>query len=109
MGKLNIDLLGSSFSIEAKEDNQYLQKLLTHYDTITKEVRLMTQNTDPLKIAILSGIMLCDEFYKDKAKVEDFQKKIESNSAAEQRNENEVIEAEKITLKMIQDIDRILP
>ncbi len=109
MGKLNIDLLGSSFSIEAKEDNQYLENLLAHYTTVTKEVRLMTQNTDPLKIAILSGIMICDEFYKDKAKAEDLKNKLEANSVTKTHNENERFEAEKIALKMIQDIDRVLP
>ncbi len=109
MGKLNIDLLGASFSIEAKEDNKHLESLLSHYTQVTKEVRLMANNSDPVKIAILSGIMICDELFKDRAKAEDVKKMLGSNNnTSENNNSPDVHEAEKITLKMIQDIDRIL-
>ena len=39
MGKLKIDMLGTSFTIQANEDNQYLEKLLGYYKRITDDVK----------------------------------------------------------------------
>ncbi len=109
MGKLNINMLGTSFSIEAKEDNEYLNKLLDYYTQVTKEVRQMAEHPDPKKVAILSGLMICDELFKDRAKAEDIKKVLETHSLEDHKSTQELIEVEKITLKMIQDIDRIVP
>ncbi len=108
MGTLNIDILGTSFSIEAKEDNEYLETLLAYYTQVTKEVKLMSRNTDPKKVAILSGIMICDELFKDRAKAEEIKKHLETNTTNEHVNTSDLHEAERITLKMIQDLDRII-
>ncbi len=105
MGKLNIDMLGTSFSIETKEDDEYLEKLLAYYTQVTKEIRLMSRNTSPQKIAILAGIMICDELFKDRAKAEDLKKYLRTSG---QETEALNHEAEAITLKMIQDIDKVL-
>ena len=66
MGKLKIDMLGTSFTIQANEDNQYLEKLLGYYQRITDDVKRIDSIKSPLQVAILSGIMICDELYKEK-------------------------------------------
>lgn len=66
MGKLRIDLLGSHFTIQANEDDEYLNKLLGYYKRITDDVHEKNGINDNLQIAVLSGIMLCDELYKEK-------------------------------------------
>ncbi len=109
MGKLNIDILGTSFSIEAKEDNEYLNKLLSYYTQVTKEVKLMAHNTDPKKVAILTGIMICDELFKDRAKAEEVKKHLEMHTGENPELQKDLHEVERITLKMIQDLDRINP
>jgi cell division protein ZapA (FtsZ GTPase activity inhibitor) len=65
-GGLRIDLLGASFSIAADEDPAYLQALLTRYRRVIDEARAATGLTDPVKLAIIAGIVLCDEAEKAK-------------------------------------------
>lgn len=66
MGKLRIDVLGTAFTIQANEENEYLEKLLGYYKQITKDVQSIDSVKTPLQVAILSGIMICDELYKEK-------------------------------------------
>jgi len=66
MGKLQINLLGTSFTVQANEDQEYLEKLLGYYSRILADVQKSTPIKNPTQIAILSGIMLCDELYKEK-------------------------------------------
>ncbi|MFI3257540.1 MAG: cell division protein ZapA [Spirochaetales bacterium] len=108
MGTLQINILGTSFAIEAKEDNQYLEKLLSYYSTLVSEIETTAHVNDPLKIAILSGIMMCDELYKERKKADEFKTFLESRNEAGQGEEKERYEAERITLKMIKNIDRLL-
>lgn len=98
MGKLQIDVLGSSFAIEAKEDDAYLKKLLSYYAEMTAQIEQRGHLKNPLQVSILSGIMLCDELYREKSKI------------AKQTAEDEVIdeEASKRTADMIKMIDKVL-
>lgn len=66
MSKLQINLLGTSFAIQSNEDQAYLDKLLGYYSRITADVQKMGPINNPTQVAILSGIMLCDELYKEK-------------------------------------------
>ena len=66
MGKLRIDMLGTKFTIQADNGNdEYLQKLLGYYKRITDDL-LESGITNPMQVAILAGINLCDELYKEK-------------------------------------------
>ncbi|AEF80800.1 mannose-6-phosphate isomerase, class I [Leadbettera azotonutricia] len=61
---LRIEILGTSISISADEEQDYLDRLL---DTYTKAIEATGKSTglkDPLKIAILTGFLLCDEAEK---------------------------------------------
>ena len=66
MGKLRIEMLGTSFTIQANEDTAYLEKLLGYYKRITDDVGGIDSIKNPLQTAILSGIMIVDELYKEK-------------------------------------------
>ncbi|WP_059370810.1 hypothetical protein [Treponema endosymbiont of Eucomonympha sp.] len=55
--------------------------------------------TNSLQVAILSGIMLCDELYKEK-KLSQIAKQIPLTE--------DLIESERLTLRMIEKIDRAL-
>ena len=63
---IQIDVLGTSFSIQAEEDSQYLEKLVSYYKKISNQIETSKQVVDPLKNAIITGIMICDELYKSK-------------------------------------------
>ena len=106
MGRLKIDMLGTSFTIQANEDNQYLEKLLGYYQRITDDVKTIDSIKSPLQVAILSGIMICDELYKEK------QNKIalENGENVPQISENSMDseEIQRITLEMIKKMDKVL-
>ena len=99
-------MLGTSFTIQANEDNQYLEKLLGYYQRITDDVKRIDSIKSPLQVAILSGITICDELYKEK------QNKIalENGESVAQISENSIDsdEIQRITLEMIKKIDKVL-
>ena len=97
MGTLQINTLGTSFEITAKEDDAYLKNLLSYFNQVSNQIEASTELRDPLKIAILSGLMICDELYKEKKKnAENIDKK------------EDLFEAERLTLQMIEKITRVL-
>lgn len=101
MGKLKVDLLGTSFTIQANEETEYLEKLLGYYKRITDDVQKIDTVKTPLQISILSGIMLCDELYKEKTN------KL-SNELNNQSDNSSTSELEKRTIDMIEKINKVL-
>lgn len=95
-GNLQIDLLGTSFAIQADEKPEYLDAIYTHYRKTVSRVEASAKLSDPLKIAIIAGILAADEFYKEKMKNSDESTQIDLS------------EAEKLALKMISRIDQVI-
>ena len=89
---LHFNLLGTSFTIAADEDGAYLADLLGKYKIVLENTRKNTGVNEPLKLAILTGYLLCEEIDKMKR-----QKNTESR------------EAEQRTLNMIAQIDELIP
>jgi cell division protein ZapA (FtsZ GTPase activity inhibitor) len=96
-GDLRIDILGTSIAISADEDAVYLEGLLDRYRVAIEDTQRITGLKDPLKIAILTGYLLCDELQKKQA-------------AAEKAGtgDGEGKEAERLTLELIARIDDAL-
>ena len=65
---LNIDILGTSFTIRSSEDPDYLEQVVWYLENKLRETQDKVPVTDPLKIAILSGFFLVDELLKEKMK-----------------------------------------
>ncbi len=104
MAKLKIDMLGTAFTIQANEDKEYLEKLLGYYKRITDDVTKIDSIKTPLQIAILSGIMICDELYKEKqAKVA-----MENGEYVPVENDMDTMEIERRTQEMIEKISKVL-
>ena len=89
---LHFNLLGTSFSIAADEDSGYLEMLLDRYKAILENTQKSTGVDEPLKLAILTGFLLCDEIEKMKSD-----------------DNREAKEAEQRTLNMIARIDEVIP
>ncbi|MCK9169157.1 MAG: cell division protein ZapA [Treponema sp.] len=100
MGTLQIDVLGSSFKIKANEETDYLEKLMGYYKKIITDVEKAGGLKNPMEIAIMSGITLCDELYKEKSKNVQLQSGIVPTDGEK--------EAERLTLAMIDKIDKVL-
>jgi cell division protein ZapA (FtsZ GTPase activity inhibitor) len=89
---LRISMLGTSFSISADEDTEYLENLLERYQIVVENTKKATGLTDPLKAAILTGFLLCDEIEKLKVRY----------------GEQDARKAEQLTLDLIARIDEAL-
>ncbi|MDR2618986.1 MAG: mannose-6-phosphate isomerase, class I [Treponema sp.] len=62
--ELHIEVLGTSISISADEEEEYLNRLLETYKKAVEDTQASTGITDPLKTAVLTGFLLCDEVQK---------------------------------------------
>ena len=95
---LRIDILGTSFSIVADENPEYMENLLNRYRHVIENTQKSTNLKDPLKIAIIAGFLLCDEL--EKSKKETLQKG--------GLTEHDSREAEKLTMDLIARLDEAL-
>jgi cell division protein ZapA len=98
VGKIQIDILGESFSAQADEDDAYLAKLLSYYKQITDSIKKTSGVNDPLKVSILSGLALVDELYREKQK----------SISLKNSKDDEEIRIEEIAKSMIEKISGVL-
>ncbi len=99
MGRLQIDILGASFAVQASEDDIYLKKLLSYYTDIIDTIKNSSHLKDPVQISIMAGISLVDELYKEKQRNISYSNAL-SNPADE--------EANKLTSEMISKLNKVL-
>lgn len=95
-GTLQIDTLGTSFSIQTDEKPEYLNVLYSHLKKTIQDIENASGIDDPLKIAILAGIQITDELYKEKLKNRDQSKNLD------------LVEAEQLALHMIHTIEQVI-
>jgi cell division protein ZapA (FtsZ GTPase activity inhibitor) len=98
---LLINALGASFSITAGEDPAYLDEVLTQYQDAVANTQGISGMKDPLKVAILTGFLLCDEINKMKLQIKEEQANINRRQAAETQEVN------RITRNLIARIDQV--
>ena len=94
---LRIDILGTVFTISTDEDPEYLNMLLDKYRRTIENVQRVSGLKDPLKTAILTGFLLCDDL-----------EKAGGGESPAQSSGEEGGEAEKLTLGMISRLDEAL-
>lgn len=93
--ELQITLLGTSFSIKSDESREYMEQVVRHYTKKLEDTRRGVSIEDPLKLAIITGLFLADDFYK-------------VYSDQKGMNPQESIEAERITRELIENMDDML-
>jgi len=98
---MRIELLGQSFTIRSDEDPEYLGDLVDYYATKLQEVRDSVDTTDPVKLAILAGLITVDEL---------FQAREDAGMAttAPEREPEEQQELERITERLITRLNETL-
>jgi hypothetical protein len=94
---LRVDLLGTSFTITVDEDAVYLKVLIDKYRRIIDNTQKTTGIEDPLKTAIVAGLLLCDETEKLRAR---------ENTGL---GVFDAMQAEALTVDLIDRIDKALP
>ncbi|MGI9255879.1 MAG: cell division protein ZapA [Salinispira sp.] len=96
---MKIELLGTSFLLQSDEDREYLKKVVQYFEKKLDETRRTVDTSDPLKLAILAGMMITDEFFTSKKG---------SSELASDLTVNDLEEAEQITLNLIDTISQTL-
>lgn len=96
-GRLQIDLLGTSFALAADQPAEYLQAIYGHYKNVVAEVQQTSGVNEPLRVAIIAGILLSDELSKERL----------NPQARLQQDETDIL-IEESAKKMIEDIDSII-
>ncbi|MCL2805128.1 MAG: cell division protein ZapA [Treponema sp.] len=94
VNELCLDILGTSFTITADEDEEYLKKVLAQYKAAVNNTQNISGISEPLNIAILTGFMLCDEINK--------MKQMQDNSQWEDQ------EVEERTIRLINKLEHAL-
>jgi len=89
--ELKLDILGTSFTITAEEDEAYLNKVLLQYNAAVKNTQNISGIKDPLNVAVLTGFLLCDEINKIKM-----------------QTDSESVEVQERTVKLIAELDKAL-
>ncbi|MCF7915770.1 MAG: cell division protein ZapA [Spirochaetaceae bacterium] len=84
---VRIHLLGTSFTIKTNENPEYVQQLVYKVEKRFEQIRKSMGVTDPLRTAIISSILTVDEL---------------------QRLQQQSVEAESVTLDLIELIDRTI-
>jgi cell division protein ZapA (FtsZ GTPase activity inhibitor) len=92
---LLIEVLGTKFCITTNEDPAFLDRVLAQYQAAIDNTRNISGMKDPLKIAILTGFLLCAEINKLKTQIE------KEQTGAEQ-------EVNRITRSLIDCIDHAM-
>jgi mannose-6-phosphate isomerase len=90
---LVIDILGTEITITTDEEPEYLDTLLDKYRQTIENVRSLSGLKDPLKVAVLTGFLLCDDLEKA------------GNGEAKNKMAGE---AEKLTMGIISRLDEAL-
>lgn len=65
---MRIEVLGTAFTIETDEDPEYVADIVDYYKTKVQEIRKSVSTSDPLKISILSGLLVIDELFRERAR-----------------------------------------
>jgi len=93
---LRIEVLGTELTISTDEEPEYLNKLLEKYREKIEHTQRVTGLKDPLKTAILTGFLLCDDMEK-------------AGSAPANAGNEEPCEVERLTLGMISRLGELIP
>jgi cell division protein ZapA len=93
---LPVDILGSSFTVQATGNPQYLRRVIDYLEKKVGEIRQRyadSASQDPVKISLLAGLNVVDELFR---------------SQGAEIAGDEALEVERITERLIETIDRNL-
>lgn len=94
---VQIKILGTTFSIRSDQDPDYIQRILQYISTKTEEIKGSTASNDSLRVAILAGMLITDELFKEREK---------SNGTAPESEASK--EAARLTAEIIKRLENSL-
>ena len=94
--KAVIKLLGTVIHVQTDEDAAYLSRIVRYLEKKIEGVEESMPLKDPLKIAILTSVIIVDELFKER------------NRPLDGSDERDAAEAEHLALKILEKIDKTL-
>ncbi|MFM9905342.1 MAG: cell division protein ZapA [Pyrinomonadaceae bacterium] len=61
---IRVEIYNQTYSIRSDGDNEYIHELAEYVDTKMREIATGTMTVDSLKVAILAGLHIADEFFQ---------------------------------------------
>jgi cell division protein ZapA (FtsZ GTPase activity inhibitor) len=92
---LEVNILGSSFTIRSSDDQEYLKQLVAYLEHTVRTIRQRYDSYDPIKVALLAGLNIADELFR-------------CRSAQRDGEDSGAQEIERIATRLIETIDRSL-
>lgn len=92
---MKIEVLGTSFTVQSDQDPAYLREITEFFKQKVADIQRSVSTTDPLKTSILAGLLAVDEYFKYR-------------SGSAQAVNPESLEASRITLELIRELDKVL-
>lgn len=106
MAEIQINVLGTSFALKAPEELSYLEKIHDYFKNVCDEIQKNDGIQDQKKTAVLAGILIADQLFKEK------QKTIEAKDAAKKASERSDpladLEGDRLAKSMIEKIEKAL-
>jgi len=92
---LEVNILGTSFTIQSTNDDGYLRQLVTYLERTVRQIQERYNSHDPIKVSLLAGLNIADELFR-------------CRSVGGRTEEPGSEEIERITERLIETIDRSL-
>ncbi|MGO8695099.1 MAG: cell division protein ZapA [Rectinemataceae bacterium] len=97
---VNIDLLGTTFSVQTDESLDYMQSLIARLRERLDALKSTTRVSDPLRLSILANITILDELVRERSRGRDGVDRPEAGAPDE--------ELSRVAARLIAVIDRSL-
>ncbi len=91
---VTLNVLGTSLTIKSDEEPEYMSEVVTYLEQKIKETEKLVKLEDPLKVCILSALLLTDELLKERRK-----------KSGTDMNAEDSLEIERIAADMIRRIE----
>ena len=75
-GGIRVVIYDQEYCMRGDLDEEYIQKLAQYLDTKMRAIAARTRTVDSLRVAVLAGINIADEYHREKAKYEETTKRL---------------------------------
>lgn len=107
--KITIELFGTSIKIQSNEDPKYISDLIEYIESKATTIIESVKLKDPLKIAVLTSLLLADDYVTLKKATSEFSNEDFSTSSKDPETSSKAEkEVEEITSRLIRQIDQLL-
>ena len=99
---LVLDILGEKFIVATDEEPEYLNEILAQYKLMVANTQNISKIDKPIRIAILTGFLLCDELNKLRKQIKTEMTSMEAQHSSENQKLEHSIQ------KIISRLDQVI-